>query len=126
MTVPLSERILAIVNLIVQKLMGEQAWEGEAEIVSWVHVISGDPEEPGSESGGTVEEGSLLPRSLFTESDVPEREDDRVIFGYTGTNERMAEIVAELHQRGHQPVWVEEHKPSLETAFLTMTEGRVQ
>jgi ABC-2 type transport system ATP-binding protein len=51
---------------------------------------------------------------------------DRVSFGYSGDEERMAAIVNTLQQRGHQVVWVQEHKPSLETAFLSMTEGRVQ
>jgi len=45
MTVPLSERILAIVNLIVQKLMGEQAWEGETEIVESLLASGFEPEE---------------------------------------------------------------------------------
>jgi ABC-2 type transport system ATP-binding protein len=56
----------------------------------------------------------------------PVQEGDRIRFGFTGGEERMAELLATLHDRGHRPVWVEEHKPSLETAFLTMTEGKVQ
>jgi len=55
-----------------------------------------------------------------------ELDGDRIRFGFTGGEERIAELVSVLHERGHKPVWVEEHKPSLETAFLTMTEGRVQ
>ena len=50
----------------------------------------------------------------------------RVSFGFRGDDARVAAIVAALGERGHQPAWVEEHKPSLETAFLTMTKGRVQ
>ena len=45
MTVPLSERILAIVNLIVQKLMGEHVWEGETEIVESLLASGYEPEE---------------------------------------------------------------------------------
>ncbi|MGE0712620.1 MAG: ABC transporter ATP-binding protein [Planctomycetota bacterium] len=58
-------------------------------------------------------------------SDV-QLEGERIRFGYGGDEARMAELVGALQQRGHQVVWVEEHKPSLETAFLTMTKGRVQ
>jgi len=45
MTIPLSERILAIVNLIVQKLTAEHAWEGEAEIVESLLASGYEPEE---------------------------------------------------------------------------------
>jgi len=45
MGVPLSDKILAIVNLIVQKLMGEYAWEGEAEIVESLLASGFEPEE---------------------------------------------------------------------------------
>ena len=51
---------------------------------------------------------------------------NRVGFGFRGDEARIGQIVAALAERGHQPAWVEEHKPSLETAFLTMTKGRVQ
>ncbi|MBL4849699.1 MAG: ABC transporter ATP-binding protein [Planctomycetes bacterium] len=52
--------------------------------------------------------------------------DGRLRFGFRGDAVRVAEIASKLADRGHQPAWIEEHKPSLETAFLTMTEGRVQ
>ena len=52
--------------------------------------------------------------------------DGRIRFGFAGSDARMAELVATLQERGHQVAWVEEHRPSLETAFLSMTEGRVQ
>jgi len=45
MTIPLSERILAIVNLIVQKLTAEHAWEGEVEIVESLLASGYEPEE---------------------------------------------------------------------------------
>ena len=45
MATQISERILAIVNLIVQKLMGEQNWEGETEIVESLLASGFEPEE---------------------------------------------------------------------------------
>lgn len=45
MTAPMGERILAIVNLIVQKLMSEHAWEGETEIVESLLASGFEPEE---------------------------------------------------------------------------------
>ncbi|HBP17304.1 MAG TPA: multidrug ABC transporter ATP-binding protein, partial [Planctomycetes bacterium] len=67
-------------------------------------------------------------RWLEAQHDLSEvtREGDRIRFGFTGSDERMAALVSQLAQRGHQPVWIEEHKPSLETAFLTMTKGKLQ
>ena len=67
-------------------------------------------------------------RWLEAQHDLSEvtREGERIRFGFTGSDERMAALVSQLAERGHQPVWVEEHKPSLETAFLTMTQGKLQ
>ena len=55
-----------------------------------------------------------------------EGEEGRIGFGFQGDDQRMGELVAHLSERGHRVVWVEEHKPSLETAFLSMTEGNLQ